>query len=92
MVSIRFAVDAAIDSAPLDARDVAAQQLAREYADAIDDDPDRLSDMGPKLLATLAALGLTPTARGATKGGDGGSPVASRLDELRARRKRRDTG
>ena len=43
-----------------------------------------MSDLGPKLLAALTALGLTPAGRGA-KGGIGviGS---SKLDELRARR------
>ena len=43
------------------------------------------SDLGPKLLATLTALGLTPAGRG-TKGGQNGVPVANPLDELKARR------
>jgi hypothetical protein len=48
------------------------------------------SDLGPKLLATLAQLGLTPVARNAlTGGGQGGPPVESALDELRAARSRR---
>lgn len=46
-----------------------------------------LSDLGPKLLAALEALQLTPRARTAVmKGGNGGSAPASPLDELRARR------
>ncbi|WKU03855.1 hypothetical protein [Micromonospora sp. HUAS LYJ1] len=50
------------------------------------------SDLGPKLLAALTALGMTAAGR-STKGGAGGgvgpvSPVASKLDELRARRDR----
>jgi hypothetical protein len=48
------------------------------------------SDLGPKLLTTLDALGLTPKARAAGKGGSGDQPArpADPLDELR--RKRRD--
>lgn len=51
------------------------------------------SDLGPKLLATLTALGLTAAGRGAVapaKGGPASVPaVASKLDELRERRARR---
>lgn len=45
------------------------------------------SDLGPKLLAALTALGMTPAARGA-KGGapDGGPTVAGKLDQFTARR------
>lgn len=32
------------------------------------------SDLGPKLLAALTALGMTPASRSATKGGDQGEP------------------
>lgn len=85
-----MAVGAAISAAPGDTRDIAAQQLTRTYAQAIDDDPDQLADLGPKLLAALAALGLTPAARGTAKGGQDAQPVLSKLDELRARRQRRD--
>ena len=51
------------------------------------------SDLGPKLLAVLTALGMTSAGR-STKGGAGGgvgpvSPVASKLDELRVRRQQR---
>ncbi len=46
------------------------------------------SDLGPKLLATLTALGATPASR-AAKGGQSGAPVTSKLDELRARRAKR---
>ena len=49
------------------------------------------SDLGPKLLAVLTALGMPAAGRGA-KGGTGGgtvSPVASKLDELRERRRQR---
>lgn len=46
------------------------------------------SDLGPKLLAALTALGMTPAGRGA-KGGTQVGPVASKLDELRNRREQR---
>lgn len=45
------------------------------------------SDLGPKLLAALVELGLTPKARAAlSKGGRDDGPAQSPLDELRARR------
>jgi hypothetical protein len=45
------------------------------------------SDLGPKLLAALGALGLTLAGRGAgAKGGTGDKP-ANPLDELRQRRR-----
>lgn len=51
------------------------------------------SDLGPKLLAALAALGLTPAARGASaKGGDHGGPAAAAPESEfeRARREARE--
>ena len=45
------------------------------------------SDLGPKLLAALAACGMTPASRIAKNGGSG-APVVS--DELRALRDRAD--
>jgi hypothetical protein len=49
------------------------------------------SDLGPKLLAVLSSLGMTPAGRGVKGGGaqGGATPVTSRLDELRNRRERR---
>jgi len=48
------------------------------------------ADLGPKLLAALAALGLTPAARAAGKGGGAGGSAAGGgrdvLAELRAKR------
>jgi len=46
------------------------------------------SDLGPKLLATLTALGLTPAARAERGGGktDDGRGSGSKTDELRKRR------
>jgi len=46
------------------------------------------SDLGPKLLAALDALLLTPRARVAMKGGTDGKPAANPLDELAAARAR----
>lgn len=47
------------------------------------------SDLGPKLLAALEALLLSPRARGvAMKGGTDGKPAANQLDELAAARAR----
>lgn len=71
--------------------DSAAVHLARFYADGLDagEDPAKI---GPLLLATLTALGLTPKARTASIGGrtDGNSTSSGNpLDELRARRSAR---
>ncbi len=76
--------------------DVAAVQLARKYASAIDD-PDApasvLKELGPLLLATLVQLGATPTAR-KVKGTapDAADPVRTGMDDLRARRAARVNG
>jgi hypothetical protein len=52
------------------------------------------SDLGPKLLTTLDALGLTPKARAANgKGASGDQPKpADPLDELERRRQQRLSG
>lgn len=51
------------------------------------------SDLGPKLLAALTALGMTPAGRPGTVKPEGGSQhgnaVANTLDDLRERRQRR---
>jgi hypothetical protein len=76
-----------VDTAPTDG---AAVRLAYGYATELDQGGDH-AKVGPLLLACLAALLLTPSARAAaTKG----VPVAidkpgSRLDELRERRARK---
>lgn len=78
---------------PLDTRDRAVADLALKYAAAIDDDEgwkdrlrDPLAELGPKLLAALAALQMTPAARSAAVKGATSAPKSSPLDELRARR------
>lgn len=85
----------------LDPRDRAVAALAVQYAEHIDDpidwgdvQRDPLAELGPKLLAALRELGLTPAAR---KGivGDAPAPAAkpkSKLDELHARRAARVSG
>jgi len=85
------AVQTAIDALTLTPADSGAVKLAHSYATAIDaaDEPaDMLDRLGPKLLAALEALGATPRARAVRKGG-ASAPVASKLDELRARREKR---
>ena len=64
-------VRAALAELPADPRDEAARNLAERYALRIDiGGEDELSTYGPKLLAVLDALGLTPKARAvAMKGG-----------------------
>lgn len=47
------------------------------------------SDLGPKLLAALTALGLTPVARRAAMGGSDAPKPAGPVDELRERRRTR---
>lgn len=76
-----------------DDRDAGAVALARRLAYLLDqarghrDETAVFVELGPKYLAALTALGLTPAGRGVKGGGQvvGGS---SKLDELRARRQR----
>jgi hypothetical protein len=89
------AVRRALADLDLPATDRAAAELAMTYARAVDSDGD-LSKLGPPLLATLEALGMTPRARAAVKKvaevtTDAQRP-ASPLDELRARRAARTAG
>jgi hypothetical protein len=69
-------------------KDAAAVQLALKYADAIDAEGD-LAKLGPKLLAVLESLGLTPKGRRKEEDSDShNSPV----DELKAKRAARAAG
>lgn len=69
-------------------QDAGARALARRLAQLLDDARGRpgeaevYNDLGPKYLAVLTALGLTPQA----SGGGVASAQRSKLDELRARR------
>lgn len=72
--------------------DKAAAELAQHYAQMIDTSKGALlNDLGPKLLAALESLGMTPRARRALVKEASGGPV-SPLDQLRERRERRRTG
>jgi len=87
----------AVASETKDGVDKTARQLALNYATRIDDDPDTLTDLGPKLLSALEALNLTPRSRAVSlaKGVKPDEP-SSALDQLRAKRVARaqtvDTG
>lgn len=84
--AIRKALDAAVKVGPVTPADDAAVALARRYADALDatTSPDLLDSLGPKLLATLTALGLTGAGRSAKS-----APAAPTVpDELQAKRDR----
>lgn len=99
--SVAAAVSRALRDAPLLPRDAVAVALVSRYATLLDaargrsDEPAVASDLGPKLLAGLAALGMTPSSRASRVGAraaiqgveSGGSkPPARKIDELRARR------
>jgi hypothetical protein len=88
---------------PLDVRDRAVADLALLYASAIDEleadrdsqrwqdrQRDPLAELGPKLLAALTALGMTPAARKAAVP-EKSAPTKSPLDELRKRRAERQS-
>jgi hypothetical protein len=79
LMAIRRAIDCAEE---YDNRD--ALEAFNKISDALAEH-SVASDLGPKLLATLTSLGLTPAGRGA-KGGQNGAPAANPLDELKARR------
>lgn len=84
----------------IDPRDQAAADLALAYAAGIDDPQDwgdrqrdPLAELGPKLLAALAALGMTPAARKGITTPAGPEVVRrSPLDELREKRAARGAG
>lgn len=70
--------------------DRAAVALARVYADAIDaGDDGAVKDLGPKLLAVLDALGMTPLARSTIKRGTSGGPSTGPDGETELQRRRR---
>lgn len=81
-------LETALRSVETTPADAATVELARRYAALIDGEGD-LIKVGPLLLATLTALGMTPKARTAVVPPEGGSSGGSKADELRARRARR---
>jgi hypothetical protein len=89
-----------IKDAPLLERDKAAVILAMRYAHLLDAsvshgtsdllyESDIMEKLGPKYLAVLNALGLTPAGRGVKGAGSNDNPGAQVTDELRAARARR---
>lgn len=83
-------LETSIGSLDLGEADQAIVDLAREYAEQIDagETPDRhpLPLYGPKLLACLDSLLLTPKARRAITKDPKRDPADSPLDELKRRR------
>ncbi|HEX5120354.1 MAG TPA: hypothetical protein VFW65_34665 [Pseudonocardiaceae bacterium] len=89
---LQRAVTSAARQANLGGRDRAALALAKRYAADLDNGGD-LDKLGPRLLAVLDALVLTPKALAAiTKGVTGDKPTADPVDELRSRRAARQHG
>jgi hypothetical protein len=87
---VEFALDASLKkSGTVAAEDAAAVALSREYARAIDTDPEMLTKVGARLLEALVQLGMTPQSRAAVLKGQPPSATASKLDELRAHRDRK---
>jgi hypothetical protein len=87
--------------------DRAAVELAKGYARRLDADGEvkcdhcdqftaveeaALSEIGPKYLAALTALGLTLAGRAARGGATSGKPGGSKIDELKQRRRERGAG
>jgi hypothetical protein len=90
-MSLRESVTNSLDALEVDDRDGAARDLAVLYATEIDGAPELLEQLGPKLLATLEALGMTPRARSAATKGAPGAAV-NPLDQLQRRRAERTAG
>ena len=84
-MSLEQSVTESLEALEPDARDGAARDLAVTYARELDTSPELLAELGPKLLAALDALGMTPRARAAATKGTPGT-ARNPLDELRARR------
>jgi hypothetical protein len=83
------AVHDALNALQIAAEDVAAAQLARRYAEALDkapDDAEVLAEFGPKLLSVLTALGATPRGRAALGRKSAQPRGTRRLEVLRAAR------
>jgi hypothetical protein len=99
-MSLTDSVRAGLDQLePLDVRDRAVADLALLYAAHLDDNADwadklrdPLAELGPKLLAALTSLQMTPAARKEALKGAEQAPPASPLDELRKRRTARGNG
>jgi len=82
---LETAVRAALDAHHAQPADAGTVELALTYARGVDLGDD-LAKLGPPLLATLSALGMTPAARAALAKRGADDPAGNPLDELRARR------
>lgn len=91
-VSMHEAVKKALAFEPPAEQDLAVAALALQYASEIDSGEADLAKIGPPLLAALEALQMSPRARAiARKGGAQPNGAGTgKLDELRARRARKD--
>jgi hypothetical protein len=89
------ALAGALKVAEIPDRDAAAVQLARRLAQLLDasrgtpEEAEVYSDLGPKYLTALSALGLTLAGRGWKGGVSNGPAPRTKLDELRDKRERR---
>lgn len=83
---ITRALAEAIKAGPVTPADRAAVELAKAYATALDaaPGPELLDALGPKLLATLTALGLTAAGRAAKRGTPAGPSLPAQLEAARA--------
>jgi hypothetical protein len=84
------AIEETIGALKLGPADAGAAQLARRYAEAMDEAADpawAARWIGPLLLSALTELRATPAARArAARGGKPGAPQESRLAQLRGAR------
>ena len=87
--SLANALQRAVAAAQLEPTDQAAVVYARHLAELCDRGPSLLAEHGPKLLAALVELKLTPKARSAVMAGGGApgvpDPARSALGILRQR-------
>jgi hypothetical protein len=87
MSSLVRSVNRSIRALASPPEDEALTELARAYARIIDEHPDELVKLGPKLKDTLVALGMSPGGRArAGKGKPTDAKRTNPLDELRQRR------
>jgi hypothetical protein len=87
-----LALERALRSMDVQPSDAAAVELARIYAAGIDKSLDMVPVLGRGYRETLETLGMTPKARVALSKGEAAAPVASPIDEIRARREQRQRG
>jgi len=92
-MNMQQSVQRALDTEQREPRDEAVAALALAYAAEIDAGEEGILDkLGPKLLASLEALQMSPRARAIAKRGAAADAPArkSRMDELRERRARKN--